>query len=155
MTEESAIRPPEILSPKGSAFLADMRSHEKIFRKGFTKQQKQPKQSPTSRTIWTSKQRCLVLSILDGNPKHPRQWFAVKTDDDCNALSLTPKTSNKSKKATLSSSQISINDVLNILDSHKKRTDRRNAPGDGHWMVATAPPRQPESADEEDGDAQH
>ena len=29
--KESEIRPPEIPSPKGSAFLMNMRSHEKIF----------------------------------------------------------------------------------------------------------------------------
>ena len=29
--KESEIRPPEILSPKGSAFLTNMRSHQKIF----------------------------------------------------------------------------------------------------------------------------
>ena len=50
------------------------------------------------------------LSIQDGNPmcqecgrncnKHPRQWFAKQTDDDCNSISLAPKMSNKSKNAT-------------------------------------------------------
>ena len=80
------------------------------------------------------------LSVLDGHPKcqdcgqnhnkHPRQWFAKKTDDDCNASSLTPRTSNKSKNTTLSSSQIGRNSPLSNADSNQKRTGRRNVPND-------------------------
>ena len=83
------------------------------------------------------------LSILDGHPmcqdcgqnnnKHPRPLFPKKTDDDYSASSLTPKISNKSKNATLPSSQIDKSNPPQSVDSKEKRTIERNVPNDADF----------------------
>ena len=60
--------------------------------------------------------------------KCPRWVSAKQMNDDCNSISLTPKTSNKSKNTTLSDSQIGRNVVLSNVDFNEERTDKRNAP---------------------------
>ena len=47
-------------------------------------------------------------------------------NDDCNSISIAPKTSNKSKNGTLSDSQIAKGVLLNNVDFNRERTNKRN-----------------------------
>ena len=60
--------------------------------------------------------------------EHPRWLPADQMNDDCNSISITPKTSNKSKSGTLLDSQIVESVALNDADSNRERTNRENAP---------------------------
>ena len=115
--KESVVRPPKIPSLKGSAFLADMRSHKKIFHQlaEFRGKLRGPgTDSPEGvendlRSTANSQNKSHFqdhldermtprLSIQDGNSmcqacgqnhnKCPRLWFAKQTDDDHNSMSL-------------------------------------------------------------------
>ena len=112
--KESEIRPPEILSPKGSAFLANMRSHQKVFRRlaefgkklrdsgtdspeGVEKvlRSNECGQSKSHFQDHLDERSTPHLSVPDGhrkcqdcsqnNNKHPRPLFSKKPDDNCNA----------------------------------------------------------------------
>ena len=80
------------------------------------------------------------LSIQDNIPmcqecgrdssKYPRRLSADQTNDDYNSISITPKTSNKSKNGTLSDSQIAKSVLLNNVGFNRERTNKRNVLND-------------------------
>ena len=84
------------------------------------------------------------LSIQDNIPmcqecgrdssKYPRWLSADQMNDDCNSISIAPKTSNKSKSGTLSDSQIAKSVLLNHVGFNRERTNKRNVLNDVRCM---------------------
>ena len=139
--KESDVRPREIPSPKDSVFLADMRSHQKVFHRlaEFGKMLREPGANFLGgvendlRSTENSQNESHLQDHLDermtphlsnqnnipmcqecgrDSSKHPRRLSADQMNDDCNSTSVTPKMSNKSKSGTLSDSQIAKSVLL-------------------------------------------
>ena len=60
-------------------------------------------------------------------------------NDDCNSMSIAPKTSNRSKNGTLSDSQIAKSVLLSNADFNRERTNKRNAPNSADFNEARLP----------------
>ena len=60
-------------------------------------------------------------------------------NDDYNSISITPKTSNKSKNGVLSDSQIAKGVLLNNAGFNRERTNKRNAPNDADFNEVRMP----------------
>ena len=60
-------------------------------------------------------------------------------NDDYNSISITPKTSNKSKSGTLSDSQIAKSVPLNNAGFNRERTNKRNVPNDADFNKVRMP----------------
>ena len=153
--KESDVRPREIPSPEDSGFLANMRSHKKVFHRlaEFGKMLREPgtnflegvendlrstenSQNESHLQDHLDERMTPHLSIQDNIPmcqecgrdssKHPRWLSAEQMNDDCNSTSVAPKMSNKSKNGTLSDSQITKSVLLNNADFNRERTKRKN-----------------------------
>ena len=159
--KESDVRPHEILSPKDSVFLANMRSHQESskalrepganFLEGVENDLRSTENSQNESHSQNHLDERMTphLSIQDNIPmcqecgrdssKHPRRLSAGQTNDDCSSTSITPKMSNKSKNGTLSDSQIAKSVLLNNADFNRERTNKRNAPNDADFNEVRMP----------------